>query len=269
MTAQRLSDLPGVSPRMKMPQQIDGLKDRDVTLQKRIMELSRRLDAMEVFKEQTTDMLAEGKNNLYHTPLRVREAIKTPPLSPLVLRKSDGVLDIDRQWDDLRTPVDAIRLRGVPADPSPGAFPVGTNPQALYFSPTALNEVFITVQMPHTWWEGTAIYPHVHWGPIDSIAGNVEWEMEYSWANIGAVFGATATITVVDPIAAQNTHQIASFSAIDGTGMTISSILQIRLYRDGTAGNVHDTYGNSAALLEFDIHYQKNTFGSVTEFGKY
>jgi len=54
---------------------------------------------------------------------------------------------------------------------------------------------------------------------------------------------------------------MASFSAISGTGKTISSMLICRLFRDVS----EDDYNNDAAFLEFDIHYEINSVGSKTE----
>ncbi|MFC1878993.1 hypothetical protein ACFLZW_03685 [Chloroflexota bacterium] len=61
-------------------------------------------------------------------------------------------------------------------------------------------------------------------------------------------------------------HQIASFAAISGTGKTLSSVLLCRIYRK--AGDGSDNYDADAALLEFDIHYEVDAFGSDSEFVK-
>jgi hypothetical protein len=59
---------------------------------------------------------------------------------------------------------------------------------------------------------------------------------------------------------------ISSFGQIDMTGASLSSLLLWRLSRLG--GEAEDTYGADARLIEFDIHYQIDSNGSMTEFSK-
>jgi len=170
-------------------------------------------------------------------------------------------------WDDLRAPATAVRL------PASGFYnPAETEYKGgivLAFGDEASNEeeVSFLFQMPHTYEEGTDIYPHVHWVGEDNTAGSVRWGLEYSWANIGDAFPATSTIYIDDANGDTDVHAMASFAAITGTGKTISSMLICRLFRNSS--NAADTFtSKSAYLLEFDIHYQKDTLGSRTETAK-
>lgn len=61
-------------------------------------------------------------------------------------------------------------------------------------------------------------------------------------------------------------HFITPLPSISMTGKKISCILLIRLSRVG--GNGDDDYGEDARLLEFDIHYQVDSFGSRFEYVK-
>jgi len=63
------------------------------------------------------------------------------------------------------------------------------------------------------------------------------------------------------------THQIDEFAEIPGTGKTISSILNCKLYRKATDAGA-DLYGQPASVLGFDIHYQIDGFGSDKELTK-
>lgn len=133
------------------------------------------------------------------------------------------------------------------------------------FSASALNELFFQFQLPHSYKAGTDIYPHVHWAPSTTNTGNVIWGLEYTIANIGDTIPSETTITVTD--AADGTalkHQVTSFAAIDGTSCEASTMLICRVYRDGAAGG--DTFTGVANLLAVDIHYEKNTLGTATEF---
>ena len=138
-------------------------------------------------------------------------------------------------------------------------------------------EVFFSVQLPHNWKEGSAIFPHVHWAPQTSgQAGNIVWGIEYTWVNYDAAtplaFPNTALITAtsvaVNGTANLNQHLITAFAALtpNSTQDKISSILMCRFYRKGT--DVADTYNGSAAVLSVDFHYEIDAIGSRTEYVK-
>jgi len=171
-------------------------------------------------------------------------------------------------WDDLRIP--GLSVTANPsASPTLGAFLGAGSLQVWRFTGTGVltEEVFFTIQLPHKYKEGTDIIPHVHWTPTDANAGDVVWQLEYTWQNINGTFGASTTITVTD---STNTtaweHLVASFSAITGTNMDISSILVCRLFRDPAHGS--DTYTSDAAFLEIDFHFEIDTIGSRQPFVK-
>jgi len=173
-------------------------------------------------------------------------------------------------WDDLRTPVNAIRV-------PPARAPIWTafkGTEVLAFSDQAIagNEelVYFTVQMPHNWAEGTFIVCHIHFVPQDNTGGNVRWLLTYSWANQEAVFPGETTLTV-DAACGNVTdaHKYGEFPDIvaDAVGKLISSMLVCKLQRNSSHAN--DTYdGKSAYLLEFDVHYQKDGLGSRQELMK-
>ena len=169
------------------------------------------------------------------------------------------------RWDDERIPIGGMVLSGG-NQPTIGLF-IGTV-STLLFAPSVLNEVFLTIQLPHRYAEGTDIIPHVHWAPINANAGDVVWGFEYEWQNVGDQFAApTTTITVTDACdLVGGGHQVAAFPTVSGTGKLLSSMLCARLYRDG--GNASDTYLSNVALFEFDIHYQVDARGSRQEFIK-
>lgn len=172
------------------------------------------------------------------------------------------------KWEDLRFPANTTSILGFGDDPDWATYVGGTSALAFDGAGALDEEVHIIAQMPHARKEGSGIRPHVHWAPSDGSAGNVRWGLEYTWANINAVHGATTTIYCTDAAAgAGNTHQVASFAEIDGTGKTLSSIFIARLFRNAT--DAGDTYNNQDAfLLEFDIHYIRDSRGSQNEFSK-
>jgi hypothetical protein len=174
------------------------------------------------------------------------------------------------QWDDLRVAAKNLAKAGV-KDPGFDKFiDNGAGSTGLYsyaFDKATIEELFGAIQIPHKYKEGTNVVPHIHWMPKDTDTGVVRWGIEYVWTNIG---DTTANSTIVyaedagDGTALK--HQLAPFSEIVGTGKTISSMFEFRIFRDASDGN--DTYDNDAILLEFDLHVQYDTLGSRTETTK-
>ena len=175
------------------------------------------------------------------------------------------------QWDDLRVAGSQARP-GVTA-PTLGAFGPSGNLRTLRFDAGQHDEIEFEIQMPHSWKLGSKLYPHVHWAPVSATTGNVVWELEYAWANADGTFGAPSSMAS-DAQAAGGmawVHKLAPLKSggnayIDGTGKTLSSMLVCRLHRN--AGSGSDTLNADVAFLEFDIHYEVDSFGSNEEYTK-
>ena len=179
------------------------------------------------------------------------------------------------KWDDLRVPVTNATAAGN-RDPSfskvfdDGAASIGV--YAYLFSDEAVanneKELFFVCQMPHAWDIGSDINAHVHWIPTTNDAGVVRWGLEYTWSSINDVFSNTTIIYGNSDAVTNNDgkHIITGLGTISGTGQNLSSILICRIFRNSSSGA--DTYGASAGLLEFDFHYQIDSFGSDQEFIK-
>ena len=174
-------------------------------------------------------------------------------------------------WDDVR--VSGSQFRSGVTAPALSAFGPSGNLRTYRFESAKHQEVEFEIQMPHRWKEGSKIYPHVHWTPISAATGNVVWELEYAWASINGAFGAPSNMAS-DPAAAGGTawvHKLSQFKSggnayIEGTGQTLSSMLVCRMHRN--AGSGSDTLADDVALLEFDLHYEVDGFGSDEEFVK-
>jgi hypothetical protein len=189
------------------------------------------------------------------------------------------------RWDDLRVPVNTVKTgsswwAGDTASADWGSFLGGT--QLIWFySNTDANAVYFSVQMPHSWKEGSAIFPHVHWTNKSAPGQNrVTWVLEYTWTNPGEAFSGTTPITgylvptagddgsIQDDIVL-NEHAITPLGAatgIDATNKTISSTLICKLSRKASDSN--DTYSGSAGLIEIDFHYQIDSDGSSAPYTK-
>lgn len=165
----------------------------------------------------------------------------------------------DRWWEPISLASEYAGSGNAPArDPDLGT---------LVFENDKTQVVGGLAQMPHAWREGTALGPHVHW--VQPAAGNVIWQLEYRLMPAGGgSFPATWTSVTgsdgVFPYTAGDFVQITSFPLVDMSGFNISAMMLFRLTRRGT----EDTLAANVHLLEFDIHYQIDSFGSAHEFIK-
>jgi hypothetical protein len=140
---------------------------------------------------------------------------------------------------------------------------------------SAENSVFFEAQLPHSYLEGTAIEPHVHFihnGSTVGTTGSVRFFLEYVWANLSGIFNKTATTIYSQPTTINsgdtaNIHLISSFGGITGNTatMTISSMLLCRLIRDNTVAN---NYQGTVGGMEIDFHYQQQGTGSRSQYVK-
>ena len=179
-------------------------------------------------------------------------------------------------FDDLRVVPGAFSFAGA-ADPSLIDWqPGGTGATFKVYAFRKNDEVFASCQMPHSYKEGSDIYPHIHWTPHSrgtaEDGASVGWKVDYSIANIGDAFPASTTLDLSDTVSgADDKHEIISSTAITGTGLKISHIIMLRIYRSDTGTD--DTWAGTTAdqspvLLEFDIHFEIDTAGSRTELVK-
>lgn len=216
--------------------------------------------------------------------MQIRDRLSLPPpQTPFERALASGLQNIlldlskalNNSWEDLRVPVNAIKVPTV----NPPTWADYSAGQLLAFSYQSVagneQQVYFCAQLPHSYRLGSTIHPHVHWVPAvnttDATEG-VRWGLEYEWVSIGGTFSSTNTIYGLETLtkgACINTHQITSFSAITGSGKGISSMLVCRLFRNSSNGaDTYDGAGATALLLEIDFHFEADTIGSRTETEK-
>lgn len=171
-------------------------------------------------------------------------------------------LILEARWEDLRFPAQGINPAGTAAPPS---IDTTAYPGTMLFSPSSDNIIAGIAQMPHAWWYGTALTPHVHWRkPVADVSElAVAWRMKYCISAIDAAPTAwtdwlDATL-VAGNLADEEHHNLSNFPTIDMTGYMGSVCIHWQLMRDVS----EDAYSSDARLLEFDIHYQQNKLGSI------
>jgi hypothetical protein len=179
-------------------------------------------------------------------------------------------------WDDLRIVPGAFKFAGS-ADPSLQNWqPGGSGATFKVYKFKKNDEAFASCQMPHTYKEGTDLEFHIHWTPANrgvAESGNkVGWKVDYTIAVVGGIFGASATVDLSDTCSGVNDkHELAGSVTVSGAGLKVSHIIVLRIYRTDTGTDdtwAGTTNAQSPALLEFDIHFRKDTMGSRQEFIK-
>lgn len=126
-------------------------------------------------------------------------------------------------------------------------------------------ELNIGFQIPHSYKEGTDIFPHIHlFVPNDLTGGTIKFYCEYTWTNINQI-GVINTTTVNGYIIRSinngiNNNIKLNFGSISGLNKTISSIFMCRIYRN--PADIEDTFESSVWLKSADIHIERDTIGS-------
>lgn len=166
-------------------------------------------------------------------------------------------------WTDLRFPVQAVRINPVVNKPD-----VDYDTVEVLFDDTDIETVVSIGQMDHSWKAGSELFPHVHW--IQDSAGAVVWQLEYKiWNNNELEPAGWTTLTteeVAFAYASGNLAQISIFPAIPGTDLEVSFLMKLKVSRLGSDGA--DTKVGDAKFIEFDIHFEMDSWGSGHPFEK-
>lgn len=115
-------------------------------------------------------------------------------------------------------------------------------------------------ELQHDYYEGSDVYPHVHFLTTTTGTGDVKFFLDYyvKYHNETALSGTLSGVQSVNGNAWEEFR--IDFGTIDGTNLGIGWQIFFRLYRDPT--DVEDTYTDDAALATVGIHYQVDTLGS-------
>lgn len=159
---------------------------------------------------------------------------------------------------------------------APGAKVVeSTNNLIAYSTNCPLGDyVWMNIQMSHSKKLFSPIYPHVHWNQDSTKLPN--WLLEYRWMYGGIAIPSTwsysTMLASVYPLTA-GISQITPFATITpSSNEGLSAILQVKLKRDSSNTSAKfastDPYGASAFAASFDIHYERDSMGSDSEYSK-
>jgi hypothetical protein len=124
--------------------------------------------------------------------------------------------------------------------------------------------IYMPIQLPHKWKEGSTIYPHIHYRH-STTQGTPTFRIKYKWVNIGATTGTWNWYTMSTTTGTTNlTHQMVyNATGISGSGNTISSMLLMQIYLVNTS-----TATKTCDAFQFDIHVEQDALGSNSETSK-
>ena len=169
-------------------------------------------------------------------------------------------------YTDLSVPASFISFGGV-SDATEVAYKSGT---AASFSTSSDNTVYITLQLPHSYKEGTDLVLHIHWTVNASGSGggaeNVAWNASASASSPTgdgseswpAPTNYTEVIVDVQDWVADE-HHVTNLATIDGTNFKVSEVILVSIRRNISVAN---DYGDTALVVSVDAHYQVDTIGS-------
>ena len=183
--------------------------------------------------------------------------------------QEDGTLRFNGDatyWNDVLVPMTSAKA---PASGAPDFQAFRGNMYAWAFDKNTEQSLHFTAQFGHHYKLKSPVEVHVHWSPGNSTdLGQVYWQLEYSWADIGDAFPATSTVysyagkgsgTPYD-------HILTELSDDIGNADGISSILIGMITRK--ASNAQDNFDDDAYLLHVDFHIECDTLGSREEYIK-
>lgn len=175
-------------------------------------------------------------------------------------------------WRDLDLAGASLGFFGLLTAPDPVQINGGTIYGPGFNGVATTEQLMGSKELDHDWFQGSNIYPHVHWMPSSNAAGDVHWQLTYTIQNSGGTgFGdvvpAETTLTATDTSSGTAWQEhFAGFGALDITGILMGAQINFRLFRDPT--DPADTYGADAVLMTLGFHMQVQLFGSRTEYTK-
>ena len=122
------------------------------------------------------------------------------------------------------------------------------------------DEIHSSLEIPHSYKEGSDIGFHIHWAPTTTALGDVKWQLRYMWFNRGEAVPLGTTASVVSPAGGVAWKEQFSNITIPGAGKTFGSRFLFCLFRD--VNDVQDTYAANAATFDMGFHFESDTVGS-------
>lgn len=170
-------------------------------------------------------------------------------------------------WDDLRESLNGDNLFS-----APGKADYDWEELAVTFDPsgsiaTDADLITQTYQLPHACKADSILKLHIHWWQTDATTRQFTWKYRLQNQRAAKTTAWSDPINVgtnannAEPYVSGTLNQITALGNIDITGLSLSSMVQIKLTRtDAVAGKLFATY--------LDLHYEIDSFGSNFEYIK-
>ncbi len=167
-------------------------------------------------------------------------------------------------YDDTIIPL-LILKSGGSSDPTLETIGSGTSAVKLYKFATG-NELFFSIETPHSYKEGSDIECHLHYMGSGSTGGTVVWQLDLQARAMTGVwtFSGTGELTFTGSgtLNTGGKAQYLSFGSITGTSLGIDSHIAGKLSRQG------GTTTTAVYAMTLGFHYQMDSFGSLNQTSK-
>jgi hypothetical protein len=166
-------------------------------------------------------------------------------------------------WDDLTTSALASFQQGltdIEDDDTLG----GKSFKTSATTNSANDHLTFIFQTPHSRKKDSDMHPHLHFMQTNADQTNC-WFIYYRVMPLGSnnvTYAFSGAGSNVMAYTSGTMHQLCNFPVLNGTNVTISSKIVIKLHRDGNKGT------GAITETDFDIHVQKDGLGSDEEYEK-
>ena len=118
-----------------------------------------------------------------------------------------------------------------------------------------------SLEIPHSYKEGSDIFFHVHWQGIAAPTGtdNVKFQLTYTVGQFETTLNAATVITLETAFDTQYESKRSDFAAITGINFDMGNQFLFTLERVVADG---DAYGGEALLGTIGVHFEEDTVGS-------
>jgi hypothetical protein len=169
------------------------------------------------------------------------------------------------QYNDLRFPANRLLINPVQLKPDVENFIDDIATPA--FDDSTKECVSALPQFDHGMLLGASVTidPHVHISKITANTGVSRWCVEYDFADIGGTFSNSLTAACANYThdATVRKHALLDLGDITMPIAGVSAMMPLKICRD--AANAADTIAGDVFLLEFDIHFPADQWGSIFE----
>lgn len=137
----------------------------------------------------------------------------------------------------------------------------------------------IRMQIPHKWKPGTYTHPHIHWKQQSATKPN--WLFAYKISENGEAdiietdYSNYTLDTIRNDVFTYSSgvlNQISEFDSIDMTGVGISDVFHVILFRDNDNTSGLFSGASPSIIVEYatdlDLHIEINEPGSANEYSK-